>query len=212
MDILAGSDGADLSLVQSSTSLEGDSTLIGLPPVLAEGEAKGDDIEVEEDDISLTEDEKEAKKEADATYIKKLNANNAVKNLAAMFGKKAAPVEVQFRSRVKVDMSKFAKPAKADYGLKIHKLREWKAERAKELALREESLQEMAVAKVRGFMDAVVIIVKLQSRFVGTVFVRRSHRIHACERGHVLRLPPRWASGTGAWRTRPGRSCTRRCT
>ncbi len=88
-------------------------------------------------------------------YMKKLTSNNAVKNLAALFGKKKPEEQATLRSSTKVDMSKFAKPAKFDYGLKIKKLRQWNEEHAKELEQREESLQEMAVAKVRGFMDAV---------------------------------------------------------
>lgn len=113
----------------------------------------------------LSKEEIELKKKTDEIYLQKLSKNNAVKNLAAMFAKKPIAVEANFKSKTKVDMSKFAKPTKSDYGLKLQILKEWKEERSKELSQREESLQEMAVARVRGFMDAVMIIVKLQSWF-----------------------------------------------
>lgn len=179
VDNLAQEGLGEFSLIESFAATEpNDSLVIGIPNEEGELEQTETDEVVE---APMTEAEIEAKTKADAIYMKKLAANNAVKNLAAMFGKKAAPVEANFKARAKVDMSKFAKPAKADYGLKLDKLRDWKAERTRELEQREESLQEMAVAKVRGFMDAVLIIVKLQS-WIRMIKPRRKYYLYRLER------------------------------
>ena len=172
----------ELSVIESTVSNTGDYEASGSLIVDVDCDENGSQLEGSEDiEAHMTEEEIAAKDEAQAVYMKKLAANNAVKNLAAMFGKKAAPVEAKLKSRAKVDMSKFAKPAKADYGLQLDKLRDWKAEWSRELAQREESLQEMAVAKVRGFMDAVVVIVKLQS-WIRMIKPRRKYYLYRQER------------------------------
>lgn len=122
---------------------------------------RGDEAESE------VEEENERPKDAleqGEEYLKKLAANNTVQNIAKLFAKKKTEDKTVFvKSKTRVDMSKFAKPVKADYGLKMSKLRQWNLERTKDLEQKEESLQLLAVSKVRGFMDAVVVIVRLQS-------------------------------------------------
>ena len=41
------------------------------------------------------------------------------------------------------------------YGVNISKLRQWHKEREKKMLNEENSIQELAVAKVRGFLDAI---------------------------------------------------------
>ena len=146
---------------------------------------KGSTIIVDSNDEDNEEEQFKAANELhpdDSILMKKLATNSAVKNLALMFGKaKTEVTDNKLRSNAKVDMSKFAKPAKADYGLKLKQLRDWKEERSTELARKEESLQEMAIAKVKGFMDAVMVVVKLQA-WLRMIKHRRKFKQYMSER------------------------------
>jgi hypothetical protein len=52
-------------------------------------------------------------------------------------------------------MPKQEKPAKPDYGINIRRLKEWQDEQNSVLMSHEESMQEIALAKVRTFMLAI---------------------------------------------------------
>lgn len=95
--------------------------------------------------------------QSEEDYLKKLAANEAVKNLAELFSKMKKPETDQgtLKAKVQVDMSKFARPKKADYGLNLKQLRQWNLQHLKKLESEESALQEMIVAKVRGFMDLI---------------------------------------------------------
>jgi hypothetical protein len=67
------------------------------------------------------------------------------------------------KMREKIDMSKFEKPPVEDYGINITQLKKWKNERMQRLLEQEVSQQEMALSKVRGFMEAITKLTKLQS-------------------------------------------------
>ena len=67
------------------------------------------------------------------------------------------------RRLVKTPEIKIEKPKREDYGIKLNKLKGWQDERDKMVMLREEARQEVAVARVRGFLDAMRMLRRLQS-------------------------------------------------
>ena len=76
----------------------------------------------------------------------------------------AAPQpRVTLTNRAKIDMSKFEKPPVEMYGLNLTQLKQWSIAQRQKLLEEEESKQEVALSKVRGFMEAITKLTKIQS-------------------------------------------------
>lgn len=67
------------------------------------------------------------------------------------------------------------------YGLDLKTLRSWAGAKQKEMLKQEEYLQEMAVAKVHGFVHAIYMIVRLQTWW-RMMKIRCMFRVHRRER------------------------------
>jgi len=73
--------------------------------------------------------------------------------------------------RQSIDMTKFENRRKEDYGLSMRTLKRWSQERQTELLNQEESKQNAAIAKVRGFMLAVGSENKTQNLYKLTLLI-----------------------------------------
>ena len=65
-----------------------------------------------------------------------------------------SPTTAMLKKRGTIDMTKFQDKQKNDYGLNIHRLKQWVNENSLVLLNKEETMQEIALAKVRGFIQA----------------------------------------------------------
>jgi hypothetical protein len=94
--------------------------------------------------------------------------NDIINKFSQMFSQLRASdgpsrVSNTIKMREKVDMSKFEKPPVEDYGINIQQLKKWKHMRMQKLLEQEVSQQEVALSKVRGFMEAITKLTKIQS-------------------------------------------------
>ena len=62
-----------------------------------------------------------------------------------------------------VEVVRVERPKREDYGLDIKELKRWKSEQEERALQEEENRQEVAVTKVRGFLDGLRMITRLQS-------------------------------------------------
>ena len=89
-----------------------------------------------------------------------LKSTDIIKKFSNMFKKQSEQAEA--KKRVK-PMEAYTKPTKEDYGLNINKLKKWNKKKILKKTSEDENRQEIALFKVKQFMDAIFLIIKLQS-------------------------------------------------
>ena len=91
-----------------------------------------------------------------AAILEKMS--NLMKNMSQK------PVEApKVRQKQEDTLLKVEKVMREDYGLDINQMKEWQDEHRQKLLDEEEHRQEIAVARVRGFLDAIRMLTKIQS-------------------------------------------------
>jgi hypothetical protein len=71
----------------------------------------------------------------------------------------------RIKLREKLDMGKFDRPHPQQYGVNLKKLKDWSTQKTETVVNQEESQQEIALTKVKDFMKAMRMLVKMQAWF-----------------------------------------------
>ena len=103
---------------------------------------------------------------AEAEAMKRENAAilNKMSMLMRNAGSSKKEDEGEDKGRKKAPEIKIIdKPKREDYGVRLHKLKVWQEERDQQALIQETARQEVAVARVRGFLDAMRMLRRLQS-------------------------------------------------
>jgi hypothetical protein len=84
-------------------------------------------------------------------------------------------------------METYTKPTKEEYGLNINKLKKWNDKKILKKTSEDENRQEIALFKVKQFMDAIFLIIKLQAWWRMNREVMR-YEVWRAERRKIKRL------------------------
>ena len=119
------------------------------------------DDNLRDDGEHLSEDDEHS---AAAEEMKKDNSEILLKmSLLMQNMSKKQPQAKQTYQRSPMNAVKLEKVKREDYGLDISAMKKWQEIRQKKLMDEEEHRQEIAVARVRGFLDAIRMLTRLQS-------------------------------------------------
>ena len=89
-----------------------------------------------------------------------IKADEIISKFANMFKKQQTEEIKQKRQK---PIESYTKPTRENYGLNINRLKKWNEKKILMKTLEDENRQELALYKVKRFMDAIFIIIKLQS-------------------------------------------------
>ena len=123
-----------------------------------------DDKDVSKDNDSITSASLSLDESADTTTKERLldmRESETIQKLAAMIGKK--DTEKKKEAQVKEVVRKATPVEKSTYGMDLAKLRSWSREAESEKLASEIFRQEFALNKMKGFMHAILHIVRLQN-------------------------------------------------
>lgn len=152
------SDSREVKFHEDVTSFEFDSF-----PEQDEFESVQNEFEVGDEDSQGSEEEDEDDEQAKLDQLR--SSGQVLDKVAEIFQKfkMKDPDPKTIKMREKVDMSKFEKPPIEEYGLDMRTLKAWSQQRMQKLLTEEASQQEVALSKVRDFMEAITKLVKIQS-------------------------------------------------
>jgi hypothetical protein len=103
----------------------------------------------------------------DDTQVSEMQKENAeiLKKMSMLMKNMNKKPVVQEQTRIQrqpMNSVKVEKLKREDYGLDVSKMKSWQEERKEKLMEEEEHRQEIAVARVRGFLDAIRMLTRLQ--------------------------------------------------